>query len=76
MPNDNSTYTAFRNFNVGDYTARYYKFQLLMESDDLGSTPLVSVLSVTVDMEDRITSEANVISGTSTKTITFPVFFF
>ena len=71
--NDNSTYTAFRNFNVGDYTARYYKFQLLMESDDLGSTPLVSVLSVTVDMEDRITSEANVISGTSTKTITFPI---
>ena len=71
--NDNSTYTAFRNFSVGDYTARYYKFQLLMQSDDLGSTPLVSVLSVTVDMEDRITSESDVVSGTSTKTVTYPI---
>ena len=70
---DNSTYTAFRNFSVGDYTARYYKFQLLMQSDDGGATPLVSVLSVTVDMEDRITSESNVASGTSVKTITFPI---
>ena len=71
--NDNSTYTAFRNFSVGDYTARYYKFQLLMQSDDLGSTPLVSVLSVAVDMEDRITSESDVVSGTSTKTVTYPI---
>ena len=71
--NDNSTYTAFRNFSVGDYTARYYKFQLLMQSDDLGSTPLVSVLSVVVDMEDRITSGSDVISGTSTKTVTYPI---
>ena len=70
---DNSTYTAFRNFSVGDYTARFYKFQLLMQSDDGGATPLVSVLSVTVDMEDRITSESNVSSGTSTKTVTFPI---
>ena len=58
---------------MGDYTARYYKFQLLMQSDDGGATPLVSVLSVTVDMEDRITSESNVSSGTSVKTITFPI---
>jgi hypothetical protein len=70
---DNVTYTSFRNFNVGDYTARYYKFQLLMQSDDLGSTPLVSVLSVVVDMEDRITSGSDVISGTSTKTVTYPI---
>ena len=70
---DNVTYTAFRNFSVGDYTARYYKFQLLMQSDDLGSTPLVSVLSVTVDMEDRITSGSDVVSGTSTKTVTYPI---
>jgi len=70
---DNSTYTAFRNFSVGDYTARYYKFQLLMQSDDGGATPLVSALVVQVDMEDRIISESNVASGTSTKTVTFPI---
>ena len=71
--NNNSTYTAFRNFSVGDYTARYYKFQLLMQSDDGGATPLVSALAVQVDMEDRIISESNVASGTSTKTVTFPI---
>jgi hypothetical protein len=70
---DDVTYTAFRNFSVGDYTARYYKFQLLMQSDDLGSTPLVYALSVTVDMEDRITSESDVVSGTGTKTVTYPI---
>jgi hypothetical protein len=70
---DNVTYTAFRNFSVGDYTARYYKFQLLMQSDDLGSTPLVSALSVTVDMEDRIVSESDVVSGTGTKIVTYPI---
>ena len=71
--NDNVTYTDFRNFSVGDYTARYYKFQLLMQSDDLGSTPLVYALSVTVDMEDRITSESDVVSGTGTKTVTYSI---
>ena len=70
---DNVTYTAFRNFSVGDYTARYYKFQLLMQSDDLGSTPLVYALSVTVDMEDRITSGSDVVSGTGIKTVTYPI---
>jgi hypothetical protein len=70
---DDVTYTAFRNFSVGDYTARYYKFQLLMQSDDLGSTPLVYALSVTVDMEDRITSESDVVSGTGIKTVTYPI---
>jgi hypothetical protein len=70
---DNSTYTSFRNFSVGDYTARYYKFQLLMQSDDGGATPLVSTLVVQVDMEDRIVSDSNVASGTSTKAVTFPI---
>ena len=70
---DNITYTAFRNFNVADYTSRYYKFQLLMQSDDLGSTPLVSALSVTIDMEDRLISGSNISSGTSIYTVTFPI---
>ena len=44
-----------------------------MQSDDLGSTPLVYVLSVTVDMEDRITSGSDVVSGTGIKTVTYPI---
>ena len=46
-----------------------------MQSDDLSSTPLVSVLSVTIDMPDRITSESDLVSGIGTKTVTYPIVF-
>ena len=68
---DNVTYTSFRNFTIGDYTARYFKFKLIMTSTDLSSTPVVSELSVTIDMPDRIFSDNDIISGVATKTVTF-----
>jgi len=68
---DNVTYTAFRNFVVGDYTARYFKFRLMMRSDDLASTPVVSALSVTIDVEDTIQNGNDLTSGTGTYTVTF-----
>lgn len=72
---DNSTYTSFRNFNVGDYSARYFKFRLIMESLDNSATPVISALSVNADMIERLVSENDVVSGTGTKSITFsPIF--
>jgi hypothetical protein len=68
---DNITYTEFRNFVVGDYTARYFKFRLMMRSDDLASTPVVSALSVTIDVEDTIQNGNDLVSGTGTYTVTF-----
>ena len=68
---DNVTYTSFRNFVIGDYTSRYLKFRLVMTSADLSSTPVVSALTVTVDMPDRIFSGNDITSGTSTYTVTF-----
>ena len=68
---DNITYTAFRNFVVGDYTARYFKFKLFMTSNDLASTPVVSALSVTIDVQDTIQSGNDLVSGTGTYTVTF-----
>jgi hypothetical protein len=68
---DNVTYTSFRNFTIGDYTARYFKFKLIMTSTDLSSTPVVSELSVTIDMPDRIFSDNDIVSGVATKTVTF-----
>jgi len=68
---DNVTYTSFRNFTIGDYTARYFKFKLIMTSTDLSSTPVVSELSVTIDMPDRIFSGNDITSGAGTYTITF-----
>jgi hypothetical protein len=74
--NDNVTYTGFRNFVIGEYKSRYFKFRVLFESDDLSSTPVVSELSVTVDMIDRIFSGNDLTSGVGTYTVTFTNPFF
>jgi len=68
---DNSTYTAFQNFVIGNYTARYFKFRVVLTSSDLASTPVVEEISVTIDMEDRIFSGNDITSGAGTKTVTF-----
>jgi hypothetical protein len=71
LSNDNVTYTSFRNFVVGDYTARFYKFRVSLRSFDLSSTPVISALSVSIDMPDRIFSGNDISSGTSTYTVSF-----
>ena len=68
---DNSTYTAFQNFVIGDYTARYFKFRVVLISRDGASTPRVSAVTVTIDMPDRIFSGNDIESGAGTKTVTF-----
>jgi hypothetical protein len=71
LSNDNITYTLFRNFVVGDYTARYYKFRVSLRSFDLSSTPVISALSVSIDMPDRIFSGNDITSGTGTYNVVF-----
>ena len=68
---DNVTYTAFQNFVIGNYTARFFKFRVFLTSRDLASTPVVSQVSVTIDMPDRIFSGNDITSGAGTYTITF-----
>ena len=63
---DNSTYTDFRTFVIGEYEARYFKFRVVLISRDNASTPVVSAVTVTIDMQDRIFSDNDVVSGTST----------
>ena len=69
---DNSTFTSFQNFVIGNYTARFFKFRVVLTSSDLASTPVVSAVTVTLDMEDRIFSEDNLTSGVGTITVAFP----
>ena len=68
---DNVTYTDFRGFVIGEYEARYFKFKVVLISRDSATTPVVSEVSVTVDMKDRIFSGNDIVSGTGTKSITF-----
>jgi hypothetical protein len=73
---DGATYTAFRNFVIGDYSGRYLKFKLVLTSDDLASTPVIKSLSVSVDMPDRIFSGNDIVSGTGTYAVTFSLPFY
>ena len=68
---DNSTFTSFQNFVIGTYTARYLKFRIVMTSSDLASTPVISEVTISVDMPDRIFSGNDITSGAGTKTVTF-----
>ena len=68
---DNSTYTDFRTFVIGEYTARFFKFRVVLISRDGASTPVVSQVTVTIDMQDRIFSGNDIVSGAGTKTVTF-----
>jgi len=71
ISDDNVTYTAFKNFVIGDYTFRYAKFRLFLTSRDGVTTPVVNQATVTIDMPDRIFSGNDIVSGTSAKTVTF-----
>ena len=68
-----SSYSPFQKFNVGDYTGRGFKFRAVLLSEDAEATPKVTGLSVTVDMAERVYSEKDIASTTSTsgKAITF-----
>ncbi len=68
---DNSTFTDFQNFVIGNYTARFFKFRVVLTSSDLASTPVVQEVSISIDMEDRIFSGNDIESTAGTKTVTF-----
>ena len=71
--NDNSTYTDFSDYILGNYKARYIKLRVKMTTLNADSTPAISALSATIDMPDRTVAVANTASGTSGsgKAITF-----
>ena len=68
---DNTTFTDFRGFVIGEYEARYFKFRVFFISRNNATTPVVSEVTVTFDMEDRIFSGNDIVSGTGTKSIVF-----
>ena len=71
--NDNSTYSDFADYILGDYKARYIKLRVKMTTLNSDSTPAISALSATIDMPDRTVAVANTASTTSSggKAITF-----
>jgi hypothetical protein len=72
-PNATPTWSEWQQFFVGDYTARGFKFKVVLTSSDTQATPAVSVLSVEIDMPDRVTSGDDIASGADAggKLVTF-----
>ena len=72
-PSGSPTFTSFREFVVGEYSARALKFRAVLNSNDTSASPKVETLQVTVDMPDRFAHGNDLTSGTDSggKTVTF-----
>ena len=63
-PSGSPTYTDFRDFISGDFSARAFRFRAILSTESSNSTPSVSGLQVVVDMPDRLIFGEDVASGT------------
>jgi hypothetical protein len=69
---DAATYSDWRSFVVGDYSARAFKFRLVLETESTNHNIAVTEAGVTVDMPDRIVNFEDVVSGAGSYTVTYP----
>jgi hypothetical protein len=70
-PAGSPVWTDYRQFYVGDYKARAFRFKIVLTSLNGDASPRVKTLSVTVDMPDRVTSGDNIASGAGAYSVTF-----
>jgi hypothetical protein len=70
-PSGSPSWSDYKEFVVGDYTARAYRFKAELSSNDVTSSPAVEELSVTIDMPDSVRADEDIASGTSAKVVTF-----
>lgn len=68
-------WTDWRSFLVGDYTARAYKFRLLMSGTYPNVTPVVQSVEITIDMPDRIIGFEATVLTTGVRIVFDPPFF-
>lgn len=64
-PSGTPTWTNYRQFFVGDYSARAFRFKAVLTSLDITSSPVLKVLTINVDMPDRVIGGNDIVSGTS-----------
>lgn len=72
VSDDNSTFSAFQDFTIGDYTGRYFKFRVLLTSDNGTATPIVTAVGVVLRLEAFVNSQNDLVSGTGTKSVIYP----
>lgn len=65
------TWSTWKQIDLGDYTARGFQFRVKLSATEWGVTPSVSSIVVSVDMPDRLISEADVVVPVAGKDIVF-----
>ena len=70
-PGGAPSWSDWKTFVVGDYSARAFEFRVRMTTTDTQASPVVSELSVSVDMPDRVVSESDISSGAGARVVTF-----
>jgi hypothetical protein len=70
-PAGSPVWTEYRDFIVGDISARAIRFRAILESNQLDAAPGVSALSAVIDMPDRVESASD-ITYTGSQPVTFP----
>lgn len=68
---EDENWSDWQNLVVGDYTSRAYKFRLILTSSQFGVSPLVSALSVQIDMPDRVEAGNDIACPAGGVTVTF-----
>ncbi len=68
-------YQGWRRFVVGDYTARHLKFRAVLSTLFSTITPVVSGLSVSIDMPDRVDQGNDLVSGAASYAVAFSPWF-
>lgn len=70
-PAASPVWSAWQPVNSADVTARAFQFRAVLTAEDANRTPVVSVLSATVDMPDRVDGEKDILSNPAGTTITY-----
>lgn len=64
-PAGSPVWSAWRDFVIGEYSARAFQFKLLLASSQAGITPSVTALAVTLKMPSRMQGENNKTSAST-----------
>ncbi len=70
-PSGTPTWTSYRPFVVGSYTARGFRFRAELTSSDSQETPAIEELTAEIKLPTRTESDNDIQSGAGAKAITF-----
>lgn len=70
-PSASPTWSAWKPFIIGEYTARAFEFRVVLTANISDITPSVSLLNVEIDMPDRISSSDDITVPAAGDTINY-----